>query len=312
MYECPGEYYYRFGDAVIELRGYGSSNPFNREKHPQPDEFINVYKGSQRLLQHGIPYRDIYKNSMADLLRANRIAMLVRKVNRSHHYLCFVNRLCTSFRFGSLEENRFRCFIFILDLRSPCHAEIRLRLLSLLDKKPDIKKSRRRPESAGGLVPIPYPTIIRRISETVTPKMLILWITSSSSRRPYRRCRCQNCNDNGHKEDFHRESFTNTPISNAVQLYVSMRYETTFLEKTIFKECYVTDQDINLMGLDWIDELNLIQSPDKNETCQTSTLEPMNAENLVRGCNQCLHVAKIPHPSIHIQSSKLDSHRTQL
>ncbi|KAM3184131.1 hypothetical protein ACTXT7_008993 [Hymenolepis weldensis] len=63
-----------------------------------------------------------------------------------------VNRLRTSFRFGSLEENQFRCLIFILGLRSPCHAEVLLRLLSLLDKKPYVKKSLRRPESAGGLL----------------------------------------------------------------------------------------------------------------------------------------------------------------
>ncbi|VUZ52931.1 unnamed protein product [Hymenolepis diminuta] len=49
-------------------------------------------------------------------------------------------------------ENQLRCLIFILGLRSPCHAVIRLRLLSLLDKKPDVKKSRRRPESAEGLL----------------------------------------------------------------------------------------------------------------------------------------------------------------
>ncbi|VUZ52480.1 unnamed protein product, partial [Hymenolepis diminuta] len=48
------------------------------------------------------------------------------------------------------------------------------------------------------------------------------------------------------------------------------------------------------------------------KTKPTSTLEPTNAENLVRGCNQCLHVAKISHPSIHIQSPKPDSLRTQL
>ncbi|KAM3179841.1 hypothetical protein ACTXT7_017491 [Hymenolepis weldensis] len=66
---------------------------------------------------------------------------------------------------------------------------------------------------------------------------------------------------------------------------------TTFLEKTIFKECCVTDRNINLVGLDWVDELNLIQFPDENETCQTPTLEPTNEENL---------------------SQKSDSSRTQL
>ncbi|KAM3184268.1 hypothetical protein ACTXT7_008678 [Hymenolepis weldensis] len=56
----------------------------------------------------------------------------------------------------------------------------------------------------------------------------------------------------------------------------------------------------------------LPSSHDENETYQISTLEPTNAENIVRGCNHCLHVAKIPHPSIHIQSPKPDSSRTQL
>ncbi|KAM3170964.1 hypothetical protein ACTXT7_017559 [Hymenolepis weldensis] len=79
-----------------------------------------------------------------------------------------------------------------------------------------------------------------------------------------------------------------------------MRCEAIFLEKTMFKECCVTDGNINLVGLDWIDELNLIQLPDENETCQTPTLEPSNADNLVRGCNQRLHAAEIPHLPIHI------------
>lgn len=62
--------------------------------------------------------------------------------------------------------------------------------------------------------------------------------------------------------------------------------------KTISKEYYVTDQNINLIGLDWIDELNFIPFTDKNKTYLTLTLEPMNAENLIRGCNQCLHAVK--------------------
>ncbi|VDL31207.1 unnamed protein product [Hymenolepis diminuta] len=93
---------------------------------------------------------------------------------------------------------------------------------------------------------------IRRISEAVTFKILILWRISLSSRQPYRRCHCQNCNDNGHK---------------------------------------------------------LL---DENETCQSLPLEPVNVEILARGHNRCLHVVEIPHPSIHIQSPKLDSPRTQL
>ncbi|KAM3172578.1 hypothetical protein ACTXT7_014238 [Hymenolepis weldensis] len=69
-------------------------------------------------------------------------------------------------------------------------------------------------------------------------------------------------------------------ISNAVRLYVSLRCQVIFLEKTIFKKCYATDRNVNLMGLDWIDELNLIQFPKENEICQIFALEPTNAENL--------------------------------
>ncbi|KAM3171348.1 hypothetical protein ACTXT7_016782 [Hymenolepis weldensis] len=69
-----------------------------------------------------------------------------------HYHVGIVNRLGTSFRLGFIEENQIRYLIFILGLRFPCHTEIRLRLLSLLDKKPDVRKSRRRPESTGGLL----------------------------------------------------------------------------------------------------------------------------------------------------------------
>ncbi|VDL16009.1 unnamed protein product [Hymenolepis diminuta] len=78
--------------------------------------------------------------------------LIISEDENVRHYVGIVNRFCICFRLGSLEENQLRCLIFILGLRSPCHAVIRLRLLSLLDKKPDVKKSRRRPESAEGLL----------------------------------------------------------------------------------------------------------------------------------------------------------------
>ncbi|KAM3180262.1 hypothetical protein ACTXT7_016629, partial [Hymenolepis weldensis] len=87
---------------------------------------------------------------------------------------------------------------------------------------------------------------------------------------------------------------TPAPISNAMRLYVSMRCEATFQQKAIFKECYVTNRNINPVGLDWMDELNLIQFLDENEICQTPILEPVSAENLVGGCNQCLHCCRDP------------------
>ncbi|VUZ50540.1 unnamed protein product [Hymenolepis diminuta] len=117
--------------------------------------------------------------------------------------------------------------------------------------------------------------------------MPILWRTSLSSRLPYRRRRCQNCNDNDQKEGFCREPSTNS----------STRQNSTNKRPLIHT---------------WQNCDTLMQFSDENETCQRSTLEPTKAENLVRGCYQCLHVAEIPHPSIHIQSPKPDSLRIQL
>ncbi|KAM3172221.1 hypothetical protein ACTXT7_014992 [Hymenolepis weldensis] len=42
----------------------------------------------------------------------------------------------------NLNEDQFRCLNFPFGLPSPCYGEIRLRLLSILDKEPDVKKSR--------------------------------------------------------------------------------------------------------------------------------------------------------------------------
>ncbi|VUZ55176.1 unnamed protein product [Hymenolepis diminuta] len=109
--------------------------------------------------------------------------------------------------------------------------------------------------------------------------MQILRRTSLSSRLPYRRRCCQNCN--GHIEGFCRESSTNNSTRQSPK---------------------------NKKALN---ELDLIQFPDEDKTCQTPTLEGTNAENLVKGCNQCLHVTEIPHSSFNIQSPKPNSPRTQ-
>ncbi|KAM3185115.1 hypothetical protein ACTXT7_007034 [Hymenolepis weldensis] len=240
-----------------------------------------------------------------------------------NQYVGVVNRLCTSFRFGSLEENQFKCLIFNLGVRSLCHAEIRFRR-----SENDLHLS-----TEGTLSPSNnYTTNIRNshsqdanfaenvviikttLSKTSLPELQQQW----PRRRLLPRIFYKQSNEaepeqqesiNSDKEELWS---TLAPISNAVQLYVSMRCETIFLKKTTFWECYITDRNINLMGQDWIDELNLIQFPDENETCQKPTLEPANAEDLVRECTQCLHVAEVPHPSIYIQLPKPDSPRTQL
>ncbi|KAM3182812.1 hypothetical protein ACTXT7_011575 [Hymenolepis weldensis] len=154
----------------------------------------------------------------------------------------------------------------------------------------------------------PHPTIIRRISESVTslPELQRKW----PQRRLLSRIFYEELNkaepeqQESVKSDEAELWSTLAPMSpsfpqvfNAVRLYVSIRCEVKFLEKTIFKEYYVTDRNINF--------------PDENETCQVPTIEHTNARYLVRGRNQCQHVPEIPYPSIPIQSSKLDSARTQ-
>ncbi|KAM3180423.1 hypothetical protein ACTXT7_016311 [Hymenolepis weldensis] len=52
---------------------------------------------------------------------------------------------CSLFNLTKREDENVHHYV---SLRSPCYAEIRLRLLSLLDKEPDVKKSRCGPQSA--------------------------------------------------------------------------------------------------------------------------------------------------------------------
>ncbi|VUZ46500.1 unnamed protein product [Hymenolepis diminuta] len=102
-------------------------------------------------------YRDTYENSMANLSHATRITILLRKAHRSNHHLysfylqpmdpadqtyekmisklnSIVGGNISPFNLTIREdenvlhhvENKFRYLIFILGLRSPCRAEIRL------------------------------------------------------------------------------------------------------------------------------------------------------------------------------------------
>ncbi|KAM3174801.1 hypothetical protein ACTXT7_009779 [Hymenolepis weldensis] len=65
------------------------------------------------------------------------------------------------------------------------------------------------------------------------------------------------------------------------------------------------DQDLCSSYLQPIDPVNLNYEKmiNENETWQAPTLEHTDEANHVRGCNHCLHVPEIPHPSIHIQWS---------
>ena len=52
-------------------------------------------------------------------------------------YGAFVNRNCDNFEFGKLKENTFKCLIFLRGLQTPEDAEIKARLLNILDSDKD-------------------------------------------------------------------------------------------------------------------------------------------------------------------------------
>ncbi|KAM3179926.1 hypothetical protein ACTXT7_017309, partial [Hymenolepis weldensis] len=94
-------------------------------------------------------HRDIYKNIMADLPHATRITMLLCEFNRSDNYL-----YSSYFQPMDLADLTYEKVIsksgsVVRDNGSlqPDH-----KLLSLVDKEPDIKKFCHRPKSAEGLL----------------------------------------------------------------------------------------------------------------------------------------------------------------
>ncbi|KAM3182080.1 hypothetical protein ACTXT7_013120, partial [Hymenolepis weldensis] len=117
-------------------------------KYHHPDEFLDVHKGSDKLLENAdetfatwyTQYRDIYKNSLADLPHATRITMLLRE---------FFNLTIHKDKMFSIMNVSLTHFALVsdLDLLKKINYDVS-DFLSLLYKKTDVKKSHRRPESA--------------------------------------------------------------------------------------------------------------------------------------------------------------------
>ncbi|KAM3176372.1 hypothetical protein ACTXT7_006641 [Hymenolepis weldensis] len=137
--------------------------------------------------------------------------------------------------------------IRITVLRSPCHAETRLRLLSLSDKELDVKTSHRGPESAVGPLTASVQPEKRRYNRDCPTKDVA---NRTVTKMVTKKASAENLLRTVTRLSYGTLISTPAPISNAVQLYVLMRCEATFLEKTIFEECYVTDWNINPIGPD--------------------------------------------------------------
>ncbi|KAM3170991.1 hypothetical protein ACTXT7_017506 [Hymenolepis weldensis] len=240
-------------------------------------------------------YRDSYENSMADLPHATRITMLLRKVNSSdlNLYLQPMDPVNLIYK-GRLVSLTDLALVSDLVLSKKTHSDAALSFF----------KTRRGPESAAGpLITNVQPEMTCYLSTERTHSLFDYHptnIRSSHSKDAdfaklvtviktalqkislleVQRKLLQN--EAELRSTLALISPLSLQASNAERLYVSMRWQATPLEKTIYKECYVTDRNINLVGLDRIDEVNLIQFPNENDTCQTSTVEPTNAGNLVR------------------------------
>lgn len=53
-------------------------------------------------------------------------------------YTCRINKSCVEFELGKLNENQFKCLMFVCGLKSENDAEIRTRLLSRIEEKDDV------------------------------------------------------------------------------------------------------------------------------------------------------------------------------
>ncbi|VUZ46825.1 unnamed protein product [Hymenolepis diminuta] len=101
---------------------------------------------------------------MTDLSHATPITMVLREFNGSNNYLCSAyfqsmdsaDLTCEKMisKLGSVDGDNSPLFNLTISEDQNIHAVIRLRLLFLLDKKPDVKKSCYRLESARGLLTV--------------------------------------------------------------------------------------------------------------------------------------------------------------
>lgn len=53
-------------------------------------------------------------------------------------YAAQINKKCEKFQISQITANQFKCLIFVCGLRSSTDADIRTKLLNLIDSKPDI------------------------------------------------------------------------------------------------------------------------------------------------------------------------------
>jgi len=53
-------------------------------------------------------------------------------------YTARINKKCEDFQISKITANQFKCLIFVCGLCSSTDADIRIKLLNLIDSKPDI------------------------------------------------------------------------------------------------------------------------------------------------------------------------------
>ncbi|KAM3179796.1 hypothetical protein ACTXT7_017578, partial [Hymenolepis weldensis] len=149
-------------------------------------------------------------------------------------------------------------------LRSPCYAEIRQKLLPLLDKNPDIMLHHLVDEY-NNFRSLITDSILVESNETRKPEIDRL-PENNPTPQPQLQPQRQHTYSNNNKPrgqfcgDFH--FYKDCP-------FYKHQYQDchSYGHKQQSTVCYVADRDINLLGLDWVDMFNVLEPKVQSVTC---------------------------------------------
>ena len=114
---------------------------FGPQEHSQYLRYVLPKDPTEYTYVHTLEKPKTYFGRSSSLFndRFKCLTMSIQEYEEIDHYIGQINEAVSRFAFGSLNEEQFRCLIFILGLRPSKYAEIRPRLLMLLDKDPQIQ-----------------------------------------------------------------------------------------------------------------------------------------------------------------------------
>ncbi|KAA3676508.1 uncharacterized protein DEA37_0007238 [Paragonimus westermani] len=255
--------------------------------------------------------------------RFQRLQLAKRDDDDFVTYAGLVNRECGRFKLGSLTEDQIRCLVFICGLQAPSYADLRTRLLTMINQQPETKLERMVDE-CGRLINLKHdstmiqnpdraPRLVHMVSKPRSPtragqyshdkspsacraqRWVLLETIGGQEQaclgpkiQASRQTGWQIIQYSGHfQSQCRRESQPPTitiisgalwrklgsfPVHRSSQAATSACGDTvhltgqlhclvSFRAATINGTCYVSDTDLNLLGLDRIEQLDLLDLP---------------------------------------------------